>query len=114
MLIARACQKLGDHDNARLELEASRQSFGELGAMCDLKRVQAFLTEQVTKNSGPLTEREMEVIQLVASGMTNRRIAAKLNISEKTVARHVSNIFIKLDLRSRSAATAYAYSHNLV
>ena len=63
--------------------------------------------------AGPLTQREEEVLRLVASGITNRHIASKLNISEKTVARHLSNIFTKLDLDSRSAATAYAYKHKL-
>jgi DNA-binding NarL/FixJ family response regulator len=63
---------------------------------------------------GPLTGREVEVLRLIASGKTNRAIATELAISEKTVARHVSNILMKLDLPSRSAATAYAYSRNLV
>jgi DNA-binding NarL/FixJ family response regulator len=67
-----------------------------------------------SQDGGPLTGREVEVLRLVASGMTNRRIAAALNISEKTVARHMSNIFTKLDLASRTAATAYAYDHGLL
>ena len=54
------------------------------------------------------------MLRLVASGRTNRAIADELVISEKTVARHVSNIFIKLRVSSRSAATAYAYRHELV
>jgi DNA-binding NarL/FixJ family response regulator len=62
----------------------------------------------------PLTDREVQVLKLVASGLTNRAIAEKLSISEKTVARHLSNIFTKLDLYSRTAAAAYAYDHNLV
>ena len=61
-----------------------------------------------------LTEREREVLELVATGKTNRAIAKTLGISEKTIARHISNIFTKLDLSSRSAATAYAYQHKLV
>ena len=64
--------------------------------------------------SGSLTGREVEVLRLIATGKTNRAIAAELVISEKTVARHVSNIFTKLDLSSRSAATAYAYNHKLL
>ena len=64
--------------------------------------------------SGALTGREVEVLRLVATGKTNRAIALDLSISEKTVARHLSNIFTKLDLPSRSAATAYAYEHKLV
>ena len=55
----------------------------------------------------------MEVLKLVASGMTNREIASNLHISEKTVARHISNIFTKLDLSSRAAATAYAYQRGI-
>jgi DNA-binding NarL/FixJ family response regulator len=61
-----------------------------------------------------LTGREVEVVRLVAAGKTNKTIAAELFISEKTVARHVSNIYVKLGLSSRSAATAYAYEHDLV
>jgi DNA-binding NarL/FixJ family response regulator len=61
-----------------------------------------------------LSRRESEVLTLVAGGKTNRAVAAELFISEKTVARHVSNIFKKLRLSSRSEATAYAYKHGLV
>ena len=60
-----------------------------------------------------LTERERQVIALVATGKTNRAIAEGLAISERTVDRHVSNILSKLDLPSRTAATAYAYEHGL-
>jgi DNA-binding NarL/FixJ family response regulator len=72
------------------------------------------LLKDTAKGTGPLTQREVQVLKLVASGMTNREIADKLFISEKTVARHLSNIFTKLDLSSRTAATAYAYDHKLV
>jgi DNA-binding NarL/FixJ family response regulator len=72
------------------------------------------LAKHGRKGAGPLTERELQVLRLVASGMTNRGIADKLCISERTVARHLSNFFTKLDLSSRTAATAYAYDHNLV
>ena len=61
-----------------------------------------------------MTGREAEVLALVATGMTNRAIAAELVLSEKTVARRISNIFTKLGLTSRAAATAYAYKHGLV
>jgi DNA-binding NarL/FixJ family response regulator len=64
--------------------------------------------------AGPLTGREVEVLRLVATGATNRAIAAELFLSEKTVARHLSNIFTKLDVSSRAAATAYAFQHGLV
>ncbi len=67
-----------------------------------------------TRTAGTLTGRELQVLRLVATGMANRAIAAELLLSEKTVARHLSNIFTKLDVSSRSAATAYAYEHGLV
>lgn len=63
---------------------------------------------------GGLTTREVQVLKLVATGMTNRAIASELFISEKTVAAHLRNIFTKLGLSSRSAATAYACDHHLV
>lgn len=85
-----------------------------MGAAHDLSRVDALLPGDVHKTTALLTEREVQVLRLVASGLTNRRVASKLNISEKTVARHLSNIFVKLDLRSRTAAAAYAYEHELV
>ena len=74
----------------------------------------ALLSKGRPDTAGPLTGREAQVLRLVASGMTNRAIAGRLKISEKTVARHLSNIFTKLDLSSRTAAAAYAYDHNLV
>ncbi len=67
-----------------------------------------------TAPGGVLTERECEVLRLVTSGRTNREIGAELSISEHTVARHLQNIFTKLGLSSRAAATAYAYEHGLV
>jgi DNA-binding NarL/FixJ family response regulator len=88
--------------------------FRRLGALVDLSRVEALIAKNASQRAGPLTDREVQVLRLIASGMTNRGIAGKLKISEKTVARHVSNIFTKLDLSSRSAATAYAYDHDLV
>ena len=86
----------------------------ELGAAVDLSRVEALLLKKSPATPGPLTAREMEVLRLVASGMTNRGIAGRLRISDKTVARHLSNIFNKLGLSSRTAATAYVYQHDLV
>jgi DNA-binding NarL/FixJ family response regulator len=67
-----------------------------------------------TREAAGLTGREVEVLALVATGKTNRQIATDLVISEKTVARHISNMFTKLQLSSRAAATAYAYEHDLV
>jgi len=114
VLIALACRVQGNESTAEMELHAARSVFEQLGAAPDLDRVDALLNGVGPKAEGPLTGRELEVLRQVASGLTNREIAAKLSISEKTVARHVSNIFIKLDLSSRAAATAYAYRHRLV
>jgi ATP/maltotriose-dependent transcriptional regulator MalT len=108
VLIGRACRALGDAESAALELDAARRVFKELGAAPDLGALDAR-----PKTSSGLSAREMEVLRLVAAGRSNRAIAEKLVISEKTVARHVSNIFTKLGLSSRSAATAYAYEHGL-
>jgi ATP/maltotriose-dependent transcriptional regulator MalT len=113
VLIARACRELGDEDAASMELEAATDVFRRLGAHPDLDAAEA-LSRPGHATSGGLTAREVEVLRLVATGMSNRAIATELVISEKTVARHMSNIFTKLGLASRSAATAYAYKHGLV
>lgn len=114
VLIGLARRKLGDENNALVELNAARQTFEELGASVDLARVEMLLVSGAAQAAHNLTERELQVLRLVASGMTNRGIAGKLKISEKTVARHLSNIFTKLNLYSRTAAAAYAYDHKLV
>jgi len=114
VLVALACRDLGDADTAALELDAARRTFRSLGAGPDLARVEALAAGSVQPPPGGLTPRETEVLRLVASGITNRAIATELVLSEKTVARHLSNIFTKLGISSRSAATAYAYEHNLV
>ncbi|TAN33938.1 DNA-binding response regulator [bacterium] len=108
VLIARACRALGDSETSAMELEAARRTFKELGALPDL----AAIDTRPAATSG-LSEREVEVLRLVAAGSSNRAIALRLVISEKTVARHVSNIFTKLGLSNRAAATAYAYEHGL-
>ncbi len=114
--IGRACRAVGDDDTGVMELEAARRAFEALGAAPDEARVRALLA--VPPDSGNqsdvLTDRELQVLRLVATGRTNRAVARELVISEKTVARHMSNIFTKLDLSSRAAATAYAYEHDLV
>jgi len=92
-----------------LELEAARTIFERLGAKPDAAR----LVGRTTDSHG-LSRRELEVLRLVASGKSNREIAAALVISEHTVARHVQNIFAKLGLSSRAAATAFAFEHELV
>ena len=114
LLMALANRTLGDEEDALQELTAARQTFQRLGARIDLSRVESLLAKGSGKAAGPLTAREVQVLRLVAAGMTNRGIAGKLKISEKTVARHLSNIFTKLDLSSRTGAAAYAYEHNLV
>jgi DNA-binding NarL/FixJ family response regulator len=116
VLVALACRGLGDDDAAALELDAARLTFQALGAAPDVERVAALARPAVpaTSAAGGLTARELQVLGLVASGKTNRSIAAALGISERTVARHVSNIFTKLGLSSRAAATAFAYQHDLV
>jgi len=113
VLLADAFRDQGNPDTANLELAAAREIFERLGAIPDVQRVDASLGKKAATDSGPLTTREVEVLKLVASGMTNREIASNLHISEKTVARHISNIFTKLDLSSRAAATAYAYQRGI-
>jgi DNA-binding NarL/FixJ family response regulator len=113
VLIALACRALGNRTTADVELEAACAVFRQLGAAPDAARVETLLRTPEEKVEGPLTARELQVLTLIASGRTNRAIAGELCISEKTVARHVSNIFTKLDLTSRAAATAYAYRHGL-
>lgn len=112
-LIGLACRSLGDEDSALLELEGAATTFEQLGALPDLARVEALARPQLPDTYG-LTSRELEVLRLVAAGKTNRDIAADLVISEHTVARHVQNIFTKLRVSSRTAATAFAFEHNLV
>lgn len=116
VLIGLASRALGDDDAADLQLDAARKVFESLGATPDLNRLRALQGPAAGKGggAGALTSREVEVLRLVAAGRTNRMIAGDLRISEKTVARHVSNIFTKLGLSSRAAATAYAYTHDLM
>ena len=114
VLIGQCCRELGDEDTAQMEFDAARWVFQQLGAQPDLARVEALARRAAPNPIGGLTAREVEVLRLVAAGKTNRAIAADLFLSEKTVARHMSNIFTKLGLSSRSAATAYAFEHHLV
>jgi DNA-binding NarL/FixJ family response regulator len=114
VLIGLACRLLGDHDAADLELEVARATFARLGAGPDLARIEQLLETREQGHSSDLTERECEVLRLVATGMTNREVASTLLISEHTVGRHLQNIFAKLGVSSRAAATAYAYEHQIV
>lgn len=112
--LAEAFHRLGDHDTAGLELEAARRVFEEVGAapsLADLELRGAVPTADAAP--GGLTPREVEVIRLVATGATNREVADELVISDKTVGRHLSNIFTKLGVSSRSAATAWAFEHGV-
>jgi DNA-binding CsgD family transcriptional regulator len=114
VLLGLACRALGDDDTATLELEAARGVFAQLGAAPDLVRVDSLIRRAPPIDAHRLTTRELQVLRLVAAGKTNRAIAADLVVSERTVDRHVSNIFTKLGMSSRAAATAYAYEHQLV
>jgi DNA-binding CsgD family transcriptional regulator len=113
-LVGLACRALGDEDSAGLDLEAARDIFAELGAAPDLTRLEALTGSAASFDSHGLTQRELQVLRLVAAGNTNKAIASDLVLSERTVDRHVSNIFAKLSVSSRAAATAYAYEHQLV
>ena len=111
VLVARACRDVGDEDAATLELEAARDAFERLGARVDLDAIDRRPSGRPTPDG--LTDRELEVLRLVAAGRTNRAVGEALVISEKTVARHLANIFVKIDVSSRAAATAWAYRHDL-
>jgi ATP/maltotriose-dependent transcriptional regulator MalT len=114
VLVGLACRVLGDNDAAAMELEAARGVFETLGAAPDLRDVRSLTGSVAAGRSYGLTPRELEVLRLVAGGSSNREIAAALVISEHTVARHVQNIFAKLDVSSRTAAGAFAFEHALV
>jgi DNA-binding CsgD family transcriptional regulator len=114
VLIGLACHALGDEDAASLEIDAARSIFKRLGATPDLARIDSLIKSTTCDNTHGLTPRELQVLRLVATGDTNKAIAAALDLSEKTVDRHVSNIFTKLDVSSRAAATAFAYRHKLI
>jgi DNA-binding NarL/FixJ family response regulator len=113
MSIGLACRDLGDDDTASMELDIARRAFAQLGAVTDLATLDTLTAPRPAGDPSGLTGREVEVLELIAAGRTNRQIAETLFISERTVARHVSNIFTKLSVTSRSAATAYAFQHGL-
>ncbi|NUP74112.1 MAG: helix-turn-helix transcriptional regulator [Sinomonas sp.] len=108
--LGRCYLALGDDEAGALEVEAARAAFERLGAQPDLEA----LPGGAPSSPGPLTAREVEVVRLVARGLTNRGVAKELVLSEKTVARHLANIYAKLGIASRAAATAYAYDHGLL
>jgi len=114
VLVGRACRSLGDEEGAAMELDAARAVFEKLEAAPDAARVAALAGKAAPARPHGLTPRELEVLRLVASGKTNKGIAAQLFVSEKTVDRHVSNILTKLDVASRTAAAAFAFEHQLL
>lgn len=114
VLLGQACRDFGDQAGAELELGAARALFERLGAVPDLKRLEAGSERHTPRSLHGLTERELEVLRFVASGKTNKGIGAALFLSEKTIERHVSNVLAKLGVPSRAAATAYAYEHRLL
>ena len=111
--IARACRALSDHDAADRQLETALETFEHLGR-ADRPRPGRSAGPIVGRRSGALTARQCDVLRAVATGKSNREVAAVLGISEHTVARHLQNIFTKLDLPSRAAATTYAHEHGLI
>jgi DNA-binding CsgD family transcriptional regulator len=115
VLIGQACRALGDHDGAQLEFSAARETFERLGARPDLAQLDRIVaaTDADAETHG-LTQREIEVLRAIAQGKSNRAIANELHLSERTVHRHVSNIFTKLDVDSRTAAVAYAIRERIV
>lgn len=114
LLVGLACRALADEEGATLEWDAARAVFDQLGAAPDLARVESFSGNSPSGLTNGLTARELQVLRLVATGKTNKTIAADLFVSSRTVDRHVSNIFTKLTLPSRAAATAYVYEHGLI
>ncbi len=114
VLIALACRALGDRDTAQVELDAARRVFQQLGAAPDVAQVEALSRAGAVGAPGGLTAREVEVLRLVAAGKTNREIAEALVLSDHTVRRHLQNIFNKIGVSSRAAATAFAFQRDLV
>jgi DNA-binding CsgD family transcriptional regulator len=113
VLVGLACRALHDEDTAAMELDAARQVFARLGAIPDLIRTDTLVRKPSVPDTAGLSPREVEVLRLVAAGETNQAIAAELVISDRTVARHVSNIFTKLGVGTRTAAAAYAFEHGI-
>jgi DNA-binding CsgD family transcriptional regulator len=113
-LVGLACRAVGDDEGAALELEAARLTYEELSAATDLARLDALSPGDGAHGAHGLTARELEVLGMIAAGRTNKAIAAELVLSVRTVDRHVANIFAKLGVSSRAAATTYAHEHGLV
>ncbi len=114
VVAALACLDLGDRDTALFEADAARRTFERLRARPDLNRLDSLLAGSVSPEPGVLTPRQVEVLVLVAAGKSNREIGEQLYVSEHTVRRHLQNIFNRLGVTSRAAATAYAYEHGFL
>jgi DNA-binding NarL/FixJ family response regulator len=114
VLIGLACHSLRDEETTRLELAAARAVFDRLCARADLARIDRVSRPSTSREQSKLSPRERQVLRLIAEGGTNKAIAARLSVSERTVDRHVSNILLKLDVPSRAAAIAYAYEHEII
>jgi DNA-binding CsgD family transcriptional regulator len=113
VLIGDACRALGDEEASTLERQAAKGVLERLGAQPDLARLDAPATRIRPVSKGPLTARELHVLRLISAGRTNKEIAKELSLSERTIDRHVTNILTKLDVRSRTAATTYAFANKL-
>ncbi|WP_129786695.1 helix-turn-helix transcriptional regulator [Promicromonospora panici] len=115
VLIGQACRLLDDEDGARIEFAAARETFARLGALPDLARIDALVSPgDATSGTHGLSPREMEVLRLIAKGRPNRAIATELHLSERTVHRHVANIFTELGVDSRTAAVTFAIKHHVI
>jgi DNA-binding CsgD family transcriptional regulator len=114
VLIGLACRALSDDDGAELEIDAAKAAFARLGAAPDLERIESLTRGLPSARAHGLTSRELQVLRCVASGETNKAIAGRMSLSEKTIERHVSNILVKLHVASRTAATTFAYQHKLL
>jgi ATP/maltotriose-dependent transcriptional regulator MalT len=114
VLLGQACRRSGDPVAAQFEFDGARQFFARVFAQPDIDLVDRLRESPVRTDTQMLSNRERQVIELLATGKTNREIARQLSISERTVDRHVSNILLKLNVPTRSAATAYAFQHDLV
>jgi DNA-binding CsgD family transcriptional regulator len=113
-LMALACRELGDEDTAVLELDGARAVLVKLEAAPELACLDGLAGAATAGNPGGLTDRELEVLRHLSAGATNKAIAAELVLSVRTIDRHVSNIFTKIGVSTRAAATTYAHEHHVV
>ncbi|MCU1449229.1 MAG: response regulator receiver protein [Acidimicrobiales bacterium] len=114
LLLGQACREGGDKEGGAFSLLAAAEGFERLGAVLDARRTRTLQEGTAATLPAGLTEREAEVLRLVTSGLTNKDIASQLHLSAKTVGRHLENIFVKLGVSSRAAATAFAVSEGLI